>query len=173
MAFEIHKKKCLLFTGVASTLYNPIRDPLPEASERFVASLRPLLSTQSVQPQIFQLLPDDWPVTVQSNVGDVPAGSTLSHQQAVSGANQDIITVGGAPERPKCPRPTLASAFETASLDEDLSMLYAGISCTMTQSEDYEQSTRLQSECPEWKQLRSMRLTASRFPMPPTPRPNL
>ncbi|XP_078681326.1 uncharacterized protein LOC144916167 isoform X1 [Branchiostoma floridae x Branchiostoma belcheri] len=156
-------KKRRTVTGITSTEYNPVRGSLVEASQNFASSLAHQMSPQHEQPQILQLLPQNWPGIVKSKVGDVPAGSTLSHQQAQSQTNDAVITIGNAPDRPKCPCPPLVQEYDTMSLSEDLQSAYRSVMCSTAESDDYEASTRAQSECPEWTKLRSVRLTASKF----------
>ncbi|KAI8486972.1 hypothetical protein Bbelb_352320 [Branchiostoma belcheri] len=82
---------------------------------------------------------------------------------AQSQTNDAVITIGNAPDRPKCPCPPLVQEYDTMSLSEDLQSAYQSVMCSTAESDDYEASTRAQSECPEWTKLRSVRLTASKF----------
>eukprot|EP00058_Branchiostoma_floridae_P026669 XP_002612160.1 hypothetical protein BRAFLDRAFT_125368 [Branchiostoma floridae] len=100
-------------------------------------------------------------VTVTSKVGDVPAGSTLAHQQAISQPSDAVLTVTDAPERPNCPVPVLREYDIT--LSPDLSSEYQSLACSNEESVDYELTTRKQSECPDWIKLRCNRLTSSKF----------
>ncbi|CAH1230756.1 Hypp334 [Branchiostoma lanceolatum] len=95
--------------GISTTQYNPVRGSLVEASQNFASSLAQMLSPQDDQPQLLQLLPQNWPGSVTSKVGDVPAGSTLAHQQAISQPSDTVLTIADAPDRPQCPRPVLSA----------------------------------------------------------------
>ena len=121
------------------------------------------MSTQIVQPQILQLLPDDWPAAVPSKIGTVPSGCTLAHQQQITTPEDCIVMIAGAPSRPPCLRPVLRMIYDMSTLTDELITMYEGLSCSLTEASDYELSTRKQSACPEWQKLREARLTASKF----------
>ena len=121
------------------------------------------MSTQIVQPQILQLLPDDWPAAVPSKIGTVPSGCTLAHQQQITTPEDCIVMIAGAPSRPPCPRPVLRMIYDMSTLTDELITMYEGLSCSLTEASDYELSNRKQSACPEWQKLREARLTASKF----------
>ena len=140
-----------------------MRAPLDDTARECAVMLQQMMSMQPVQPQILTLLPSEWPTSIPSAVGDVPAGSTLAHQQPIPSVSDSIIIHADAPDRQPCPRPVLVQQYDISTLSADLLSKYQDVSCSLGESDDFELATRLQSECPEWKNLRAVRVTASKF----------
>lgn len=156
------KKKKKTITGIVSTLYNPVKEPLPDAAWGLVENLRQYLAGQ--EAQIFQLLPAVRPTLLaDSKPGQVFYHSTLAHQQALP-SPEGFIVAEDTPDRPACPRPILVDTYDGAAITAEMqAFLEDRVYVTTDESDDYEVTTRIQSQSEEWRKLRQVRLTASKF----------
>lgn len=90
----------------------------------------------------------------------VPRNCTIAHQQRIApNPLSGIVTVTEVP-RPSIPRPEITTYH---TVPQELQSVYNSILCTRSESDEFEQCTRSQSESSHWKRLRHNRLTSSSF----------
>ncbi|XP_067668358.1 uncharacterized protein [Haliotis asinina] len=144
---------------VKSTLYNPIRSALAPL-EPFLSSLKlnyPDLSLLTTVPQT----DEPTPPFVRTNFGLFLKGSTISHQQKLSGNCLINIVDGFYPDLPlsvgqigdnNCSN--VLTASQTTLLDS--------LSVSQEDAVEIERATRLQAQDNKWVRLRHHRVTASK-----------
>ncbi|KAK7939414.1 hypothetical protein WMY93_002740 [Mugilogobius chulae] len=150
-------------SGIRSTLYQAYSGELPVPS-----TLNPQAHYNGVDPEDLPLIchmniSADKPL-VDSVFGKVQAGSILSYHHPLPSPD-GVITHADAPPFPRLPpedyRLNHTDCHFVPSYQEQLHL--TSLKVTWSQSHLIEQSTRGQSETPEWHMLRKERVTASHF----------
>ncbi|XP_046570702.1 uncharacterized protein LOC124278911 [Haliotis rubra] len=145
---------------VKSTLYNPIRSTLPPL-EPFFSSLKlnhPDLSLLTTVPQTDEPAPP----FVRTNFGLFPKGSTISHQQKLSGNYLINIVDGFFPDLPISAEQTGENNYSSV-LTESQTTLLDSLSVSQDEAVEIEKATRLQAQDKKWVRLRRHRVTASKL----------
>lgn len=150
--------------GVKSTLYCPVKQPLPV--ETFISSLTDNLTVNACNSQILNVLKTatDIHVTVESNFGFVPKGSVLSYQQKLvsPSTTTDIINDNRYPTYPNISLPAIKSEYNTVLNCGELD-IYQGTILSKSECLHLEEVTRTQSDNAEWHKMRKQRITSSNF----------
>ena len=139
---------------ISSTLYNPIRSPLPNPMSMY----HPM---SAVQPKCMALdiMKNDATQLVETKFGMFPKGSILGYQQKLSG--DYIVNLLDNTGFPSLPMQNVMTNNFQGPLTESQSASLSALHVTPAESQHFEEITRLQSDTKTWYQIRKCRITAS------------
>lgn len=137
---------------ISSTLYNPIRQPLPPVGELNRAL------TEVSPDMLFLTIQDPTQAQTATKFGFFPKGSALSYQQSVHPAN--IINIMNI-VFPELPCQNLMCNTFSGPFIRTAQAILDNLEVTQEDAQYFEEQTRSQSEEPLWHNLRKSRVTAS------------
>lgn len=139
---------------ISSTLYNPIRTPLSSPMTMY----QPM---SAVQPRCMALdiMRNDASEMVTTKFGMFPKGSVLSYQQHLSG--DYVFNIKDNTGFPVLPLDNFMKNSFHGPLSESQSTTFSALQVTPSESQHFEESTRLQSDTKTWFRIRKCRITAS------------
>ncbi|XP_051977939.1 uncharacterized protein LOC127639768 [Xyrauchen texanus] len=156
-------KERRLAEGIRSNLYKGVICPLPDISTLKVQEAYHGLSADEAPMITAMAISSDVPL-IESMFGPVQEGSVLSYQLPVM-AVPSTRPHTGAPSPPQLPLsdyrlgpPTCAFVFS-----EHQHHHLASLATSFETAHKVEKSTREQSSCAEWHQLRRCRITSTKF----------
>lgn len=159
---DVIKKKKRTAECVESNLYSvycPLPIPLPH--QEFQKALLKNLTSCGSDAQILKSLNGDI-VLVDSKYGKLPKGSVLSYQQTVDDDASDIINDRAKKEPPIPPLPEQPIDYLYV-LSEAEQKYQEGIDISAHTSIELERQTVGQGDSKTWHNVRSMRITSSKF----------
>ncbi|XP_077102505.1 uncharacterized protein LOC143753718 [Siphateles boraxobius] len=156
-------KERRLAEGIRSNLYKGVSCPLPDISTLKVQEAYHVLSADEAPMITAMAISSDVPL-IESMLGPVQEGSVLSYQLPVI-AVPSTRPHTDAPSPPQLPLldyrlgpPTCAFVFS-----EHQHHHLASLATSFETAHKVENSTREQSSCAEWHQLRRCRITSTKF----------
>lgn len=141
---------------VTSTLYNPVRTDMPDMRDLHTAML-------DIAPDAMVLPSLNVDASkVPTKFGSFPKGSVVAVHQRLD--TDYCVNVYDGFEYPKLPVSNkIITNFNMFPLTYEKDLKLVGLECTIEQTHEYEELTRLQSQCQLWHQLKLDRLGASKM----------
>ncbi len=139
---------------IKSTLYNPIRTMFPESFDTFFEKLR-VTNPSSTLLTTVPPTGTPFPEQVPTKFGPFPKGCAISYQQKLSPSYVlNIVDAQVFPDLPTSCDNVGDNRYSSALTEAQVSVLES-LGVTQLEATEIEKTTRLQSNEPKWKKLRS------------------